>query len=205
MRTARVLKLLCYAIKCQWNGSGNWRSLSSLTFFFTSDCLFESCVIGQFVRWVCVPLWSVLEFKATNPAGVLVTAVFLVLGGLRRWWVGTRSLTKHGSRRRRLFGRCRAGVVSGRGVLVVGVVRGWGLERTNYIENFQPPQTHRDFNGLCNNLSEKPKKSEFGDRFPMSRGNSKSVVFSLNLYGIWAIFLPIFPIFQFPLFSPTSM
>ena len=58
----------------------------------------------------------------TKPAGVLVTAVFLVLGGLRRWWVGTRSLTKHGSRRRRLFGRCRAGVVSGRGVLVVGAV-----------------------------------------------------------------------------------
>ena len=58
----------------------------------------------------------------TKPVWVLVTAVFLVLGGPRRWWVGTRSLTKHGSRRRRLFGRCRAGVVSGRGVLVVGAV-----------------------------------------------------------------------------------
>ena len=97
-----------------------------MTFVWCSDCLFESFVIGQFVRWVCVPLWSLLEFKVTKPAGVLVTAVFLVLGGPRRWWVGTRSLTKHGFRRRRLFGRCRAGVVSGRGVLVVGAVRGCG-------------------------------------------------------------------------------
>ena len=89
-----------------------------------SDCLFESLVIGQSVRWVGIPLWSLLETKVTKPAGVLVTAVFLVLGGPRRWWVGTRSLMKHGFRRRRLFGRCRAGVVSGRGVWLLAPSEG---------------------------------------------------------------------------------
>ena len=91
-----------------------------------SDCLFESLVIGQSVRWVGIPLWSLLETKVTKPAGVIVTAVFFVLGGPRWWWVGTGSLTKRGSWRRRLFWRWGAGVVLGRGVLVVGAVRGCG-------------------------------------------------------------------------------
>ena len=54
-----------------------------------------------------------MESKATNPAGVLVTSVCLVVGGLHRWWVGTRSLMKHGFWRWRLFGRCRAVVFLG--------------------------------------------------------------------------------------------
>ena len=100
-----------------------------------SDCLFESLVIGQSVRWVGIPLWSLLETKVTKPAGVLVTAVFLVLGGPRWWWVGTGSLTKHGSWRRRLFWRWGAGVVLGRGVLVVGAVRGCGRSAFSRVEH----------------------------------------------------------------------
>ena len=100
-----------------------------------SDCLFESLVIGQSVRWVGIPLGSLLETKVTKPVGVVVTAVFLVLGGPRWWWVGTGSLTKHGSRRRRLFGRGRVGVVSGRGVLVVVAVRGRGGSAFSRVEH----------------------------------------------------------------------
>ena len=99
------------------------------------DCLFESLVVGQSVRWVGIPLWSLLETKVTKAAGVLVTGIFLVFGGPRWWWVGTGSLTKDGSRRRRLFGRWRVGVVSGRGVLVVGAVRGCGRSAFSRVEH----------------------------------------------------------------------
>ena len=100
-----------------------------------SDCLFESLVIGQSVRWVGIPLWSLLETVVTKAAGVLVTGIFLVFGGPRWWWVGTGSLTKHGSWRRRLFWRWGAGVVLGGGVLVVGAVRGCGRSAFSRVEH----------------------------------------------------------------------
>ena len=142
VRTAHVL--LCYAIKCHWNGSVNRRSLSSLTFLFTGsvfaevlcDCLFETVVISESLRRVCIPLWSLLESKVAKPARVLLASISLVVGASRRWWVSTGSLTNHGSWLWRLFGRSMVGVVSGRGVLVVCSVRGRGRSAFSRVEHW---------------------------------------------------------------------
>ena len=68
------------------------------------DCLFETVVISESLRRVCIPLWSLLESKVAKPARVLVASISLVVGAPCRWWVSTGSLTNHGSWLWKLFG-----------------------------------------------------------------------------------------------------